>query len=109
VITHAGLNTVLESLSEGVPIVALPQGNDQPEVAARVEARGAGIVIPRSKLNVSRLRHAVSRVLEETSYRANAQELRRKMQRVDGPAMAAHLFEQSLELAEPKSATEYAS
>ena len=108
VITHAGLNTVLESLSEGVPLVALPQGNDQPGVAARVEARGAGIVIPRRKLNVSRLRHAVSRVLEEASYRANAQELRRKMQRIDGPAMAAEIIEQSLELAEPKSA-EYAS
>ena len=30
VITHAGLNTVLESLSEGVPLVAVPLGNDQP-------------------------------------------------------------------------------
>ena len=30
VITHAGINTVLESLSEGVPMVAIPLGNDQP-------------------------------------------------------------------------------
>src|SRR6202042_1731300 len=50
VITHAGLNTVLESLAEGVPLVALPQGNDQPGVAARIAARGAGLVIPRRKL-----------------------------------------------------------
>ena len=34
VITHAGLNTVLESLAEGVPLVAIPLGNDQPGVAA---------------------------------------------------------------------------
>ncbi len=46
VITHAGLNTTLESLAEGVPPVCIPFGNDQPGVAARVAARGAGVVIP---------------------------------------------------------------
>lgn len=35
-ITHAGLNTVLESLRCGVPMVAIPIANDQPGVAARV-------------------------------------------------------------------------
>src|SRR5207244_2301491 len=33
VITHAGLNTVLESLAHGVPMVAIPIANDQPGVA----------------------------------------------------------------------------
>jgi MGT family glycosyltransferase len=33
-ITHAGLNTVLESLACGVPMVAIPITNDQPGVAA---------------------------------------------------------------------------
>src|SRR5262249_20878000 len=61
VITHAGLNTVLESLAEGVPLVALPLGNDQPGVAARVAARGAGVVIPQKKLNAKKLRTAVAR------------------------------------------------
>ena len=31
VITHAGLNTVLESLSEGVPLVACPSATTNPE------------------------------------------------------------------------------
>src|SRR6202023_2067331 len=51
VITHAGLNTTLESLAEGVPLVCIPLGNDQPGVAARVAARGAGVVVPRRKRN----------------------------------------------------------
>ena len=38
VITHAGLNTVLESLSEGVPLVCIPLGNDQP-VSRRASKR----------------------------------------------------------------------
>lgn len=35
-ITHAGLNTALESLANGVPMVAIPITSDQPIVAACV-------------------------------------------------------------------------
>lgn len=35
-ITHAGLNTSLESLSNAVPMVAIPIASDQPGVAARI-------------------------------------------------------------------------
>ena len=41
-ITHAGLNTVLESLAQGVPMVAIPIGYDQPGVAARIAHHGVG-------------------------------------------------------------------
>jgi zeaxanthin glucosyltransferase len=41
-ITHAGLNTALESLAQGVPMVALPIGYDQPGVAARIKYHGVG-------------------------------------------------------------------
>jgi UDP:flavonoid glycosyltransferase YjiC (YdhE family) len=37
VITHAGFNTALESLSCGIPMVAITVGNDQPGVAARIK------------------------------------------------------------------------
>jgi UDP:flavonoid glycosyltransferase YjiC (YdhE family) len=36
-ITHAGINTTLESLSNGVPLVAIPIANDQPGIGARIE------------------------------------------------------------------------
>jgi zeaxanthin glucosyltransferase len=98
VITHAGLNTVLESLSEGVPLVAVPLGNDQPGVAARVDARGVGVVVPRRKLNSARLRQAVDHVLNDHSYRARAQELGRKIRQVDGSTLAAEIIERTLKL-----------
>jgi zeaxanthin glucosyltransferase len=41
-ITHAGINTALESLAQGVPMVAIPIGFDQPGVAARIAYHGAG-------------------------------------------------------------------
>ena len=98
VITHAGINTTLEALSEGVPLVAIPLGNDQPGVAARVAVRGAGVVVQHRKLSASRLRKAVRRVLEDPAYKARAQEIGRALRKIDGPAMAAEIIEQSLQL-----------
>ena len=98
VITHAGINTVLESLSEGVPMVTIPLGNDQPGMAARVKARGAGVVVPRRRLSAARLRKAVLLVLQEPRYREAAQALQRAIQQLDGPGRAADLIEQALKL-----------
>ncbi|MGC1422077.1 MAG: glycosyltransferase [Terracidiphilus sp.] len=98
VITHAGLNTVLESLCEGVPLVAIPLANDQPGVAARVRARGACVVVPRYRLNAARLRKAVMLVLHDGRYREAAQVLQRTIQRMHGPERAADLIEQVLKL-----------
>jgi zeaxanthin glucosyltransferase len=98
VITHAGVNTVLESLSEGVPLVAVPLGNDQPGVAARLKARGAGVVVSRHRLNPARLRKAVTLVLQERRYREAAQDLQRAIRQMDGPGRAAVLIEQLLKL-----------
>jgi MGT family glycosyltransferase len=98
VITHAGLNTVLESLAEGVPLVALPQGNDQPGVAARIAARGAGIVIPRRKLNPARLREAIHQTLNHPTYRAAARKIQSEMQKIDALDRAADIIEDTLHI-----------
>ena len=98
VITHAGLNTVLESISEGVPLVTVPLANDQPGVAARLKARGACVVIARRRLNPARLRKAVILVLQDAGYRDAAQVLQRAIQQLDGPGRAADLIEQLLKL-----------
>lgn len=98
VITHAGLNTVLESLSEGVPMVAIPLGNDQPGVAARLKARGAGLVVSRRRLTVARLRAAVRLVMQDRSYRDAARELQASIRRVNGPELAADVIEEALKL-----------
>jgi MGT family glycosyltransferase len=100
VITHAGLNTVLESLAEGVPLVAVPQGNDQPGVAARIASHGAGIVISRRKLNVLRLRNATRSVLTDPQYHSAALRLQSAMRQVDGLETAANIIEDTLNIRE---------
>lgn len=104
VITHAGLNTTLESLAEGVPLVCIPLGNDQPGVAARVAARGAGIVLHRWRLNARRLRTSVRAVLQDASYRNAAQTVRRSMKEVDGLQRAADIIEEALKIGECRAA-----
>ena len=43
VITHAGHGTVIRSLAAGSPLLCIPLGRDQFDVAARVVWRGAGV------------------------------------------------------------------
>jgi zeaxanthin glucosyltransferase len=100
-ITHAGLNTVLESLSAGVPMVAIPVGNDQPGVAARVKWLGAGEVLPLKGLRANRLRGLVKRVLGEEQYRVQARRLMLEIKGSDGVQKAADLIEQVLQEQQP--------
>src|SRR3984957_19829464 len=71
-ITHAGFNTVLEALTQGVPQVAIPVTNDQPGVAARIAAHQTGVVTSLEKLTVSNLATLVDEVLTDPLYRDHA-------------------------------------
>jgi zeaxanthin glucosyltransferase len=106
VITHAGLNTTLESLAEGVPLVCIPLGNDQPGVAARVAARGAGVVVSRRRLNAKRLRSAVHTVLKNEQYRCAARNVQASMLQVDGLQRAADIVEGALSIVRRNSRPE---
>lgn len=98
VVTHAGLNTALESLAEGVPLVAIPQGNDQPGVAARIAHHGAGIVVPLRKLSAKRLHRGIKAVLTEEKYRTSARRIQAAMREVDAVGLAADVIEEALGL-----------
>jgi len=54
-ITHAGLNTALESLTQGVPMVAIPVSIDQPGVAARIAYTKTGRYVPLQEMTAPRL------------------------------------------------------
>lgn len=59
VVCHAGMGITQKALAHGVPVVAVPFGRDQPEVARRVEVAGAGVRLPARRLDPQRLRDAV--------------------------------------------------
>ncbi len=100
VITHAGLNTALEALSRGVPMVAIPITADQPGVAARIRHCGAGEFVTLRGLSVERLRMLVARVLGEPSYALAARRLRDHISKADGLRRAADVIEETILRAE---------
>ena len=95
-ITHAGLNTVLESLAQGVPQVAIPITFDQPGVAARIAAKKTGVTMPFEKLTSERLSTLLGEVLNNGVYRENACKFQEVIAKTNGPSMAADLVEQAL-------------
>lgn len=95
-ITHGGMNTVLDSLSQGVPLVALPITFEQPGTGARIRWAGVGEVLSLSQLNIASLRSAVQRVLVEEAYLQNARRLQREIQQAGGVNRAADLVEQAI-------------
>ncbi len=100
-ITHAGLNTTLESLSYGVPMVVIPIANDQPGVASRIDWTETGVVIPVKKLTVLKLRSAIQTVLSESKYRNNAKKMQVSMQNSGGVKQAADIVEQAIATGKP--------
>jgi UDP:flavonoid glycosyltransferase YjiC (YdhE family) len=101
-ITHAGLNTVLESLGQAVPMVAIPIGYDQPGVASRIAHHGVGEFLEVEDLTVDRLHGLIQKVLEEPAYRDQALYFRSVITRTRGLDIAADALERAF--VEPQAA-----
>ncbi len=96
VITHAGLNTVLEALSQGVPIVALPITGDQLGVGARINYHGVGKTVAEKERGTTALRKTVGAVLGNSNYRIAAARVKDAISRTGGACEAAEIIEKLL-------------
>jgi MGT family glycosyltransferase len=74
VVTHAGMGTVTRALAAGVPLVCVPMGRDQLDVAASVVYAGAGVRL-RPSAKPDAIRAAVERVIGEPSFRTAAERI----------------------------------
>ena len=98
VICHGGMGITQKALAHGVPVVAVPFGRDQPEVARRVEVAGAGVRLPARKLTPDRLREAVRSAIES---RAGAERIAAAFAGAGGAAAAAQVLEGLLRTEHP--------
>jgi MGT family glycosyltransferase len=100
-ITHAGVNTVLEALCRGVPMVALPRSADQPGMGSRIAYAGAGLLGSFSRCRPEMLRGLVERVLADDAFRARAQKIGQTIIAAGGAQRAAEIAEQALLTRQP--------
>lgn len=63
-VSHGGANSVMEALTEGVPMLLLPVCNDQPIQAHFLAKSGAGLVRTPRSLSVEDCREALRQLLE---------------------------------------------
>ncbi len=73
-VTQCGIGTVTKGLLYGVPLVCVPIVADQPDNAARVVARGAGVHVP-PDAPPEKIGAAIQRVLNDRTFRNAAQQL----------------------------------
>jgi zeaxanthin glucosyltransferase len=91
-----GTNSVLESLTQGVPVIAVPMYADQFGLAARLERSGAGGRISLDHLKADTLRTLLDRLLSERSYAERARAIGASLERAGGERRAADLIEEKL-------------
>lgn len=95
-VTHAGMNTVLDALEAGKPMLAMPMAFDQPGVAARIVHHGVGERLTRGHLSVRSIASRLERLLIQASFTDNARRIGNNVARAGGSALAADLIEAAL-------------
>jgi zeaxanthin glucosyltransferase len=95
-ITHAGLNTVLDALAAGVPLLALPIAFDQPGVAARIVHHGLGERLAPWRASRAGLQRLIEQILGDGAYRTNAARQAEALRSAGGLQAAADLIESAL-------------
>ncbi len=92
-ISHGGLNTVLDSLASGVPLLVLPITYEQPAIAQRVRWVGAGEILPSSGLRASQVRERVGKLLADRTYTQRAKHIAGSIRAAGGVKRAGDIIE----------------
>jgi MGT family glycosyltransferase len=93
VVCHGGHNTVCEALAHGLPLVVAPIRDDQPAIAAQVEAARAGVRVRFRRAGPDDLRAAMEAALGDRALRDGAGRIRQSFAAAGGPPQAAARLE----------------
>ncbi len=95
VVHHGGAGTTAAGLRAGVPSIVIPFFADQPFWGHTVSKLGVGPVpIPRKKLTVERLTHAIQETVSNQNMRRRAADLGGRIQSEDGIGRAVEIIQQ---------------
>jgi UDP:flavonoid glycosyltransferase YjiC (YdhE family) len=100
VVTHAGLGTLMYSAGSGKPILCLPNGRDQNDNAARMEALGLGCTLSPDAPPAA-IASAVMNMLGDAAVRAASRAFASGVSRFGELTHAAELIEQAVVAGSP--------
>jgi MGT family glycosyltransferase len=98
-ITHSGMNSVSESLYQGVPMVLYPTHSEQKLAAQRVAELGAGIILKNDRPQT--IREAVNQILVDPQFRRNAAKISGQFRNAGGASAAADVILSRINRKEP--------
>jgi len=93
VVSHAGSGTFLGGLSRGIPQLCLPQGADQFLNAEACSKSGAGLVLEPAEASADAIAAAVTRLLDDGSFRSRARTVAAEIAAMPGPDEVATVLE----------------
>ncbi len=92
-VTHGGFNSAKEALSQGVPLVVIPIGAEQPYTAGRVEALALGRAVAVEERTPAVIRDRTAEVLGDPRFRRNAEALAAEIAQLPPLGHAVELVE----------------
>ena len=92
-ITHAGIGSVMEAAYYGVPMLAIPQMDEQAFTAKCMVDAGLGIMIPKEELTPERLKAGIHELTSNPVYTENVKKMSAELQTLGGAYAAEKVME----------------
>lgn len=89
-ITHAGMGGIGEAIYYGVPMIAIPQMDEQAITAGLIEKKKLGLAFPdKNSITSAALKEAIEKLLNDMSYRNTVREFSEDMKSLGGAKASA--------------------
>jgi zeaxanthin glucosyltransferase len=94
-ISHCGLNTALDALTYGRPIVAIPLGIEQGAIATKLKRAGCAIIIKRP--STKKIQKALTEIISNPQYKENCQRIQQEIKTSGGMESAVDIIYKIIE------------
>ncbi len=84
-ITHGGLNSIMECIHFGVPMVIVPGMRDQPGNSARAVGHGIAVTASMSRVTAAKLEKLCCRTMDDEGIKENIKAMHQKISREQNP------------------------